>query len=159
MKYISIPTLIMGRHTTVQCRVCLKSFRSDKLKAHSKRHEGQSKYRMKTCTICQKTMIAGNLARHLKVHNNTAEEILQNMKSDQRIYQDIERTGVIVKEMMKNEDIEPMSLRREYQKALSIENLKKEHAFEALKPWQEQLLEKLEPSQRKIIWIIIIIII
>ena len=45
---------------------------------------------------------------------------MKNMKSDQIMFQDIERTGVLVKEMMKSENIDPLSLRREYQKALQL---------------------------------------
>ena len=62
---------IMGRNKHIQCKICLKSFRSDNLKSRQGRHESKSKYRMNNCSICQKTMIAGHLARHMKTHNNS----------------------------------------------------------------------------------------
>ena len=143
----------MGRNKFIQCEVCLKSMRSDNLKLHQKQHDQKSKYRMNTCTICEKTMIAGNLTRHMKVHNTSKKKILENIKSDQKCYDDVGHKGKIVKDLLDNEDIDIMSLRKEYQKALEVDSFRKEQQFENLKHWQEKLLNLMNPSQRQIIWV------
>ena len=145
----------MGRNKYIQCKICLRSLRSDNLKSHQKQHEQKSKYQMKikNCSICKKFIARKNLARHLKVHKNTTNEILQNIESDQKIYDNIGKTGTILKELIKDNDIDPMSLRKDYQKALDVDVSKKEYQHHALKPWQEQLLNLMKPSQREIIWI------
>ena len=143
----------MGRHRHIQCNICLKSFRSDNLKSHQRRHEHTTKRPMKACAICQKTMIAGHLTRHMKVHNNSKKEILEYIKSDQKCYDDIENKGKILKDLLDKEDINPLSLRSEHLKALEVNSLRKEEQFESLKPWQEQLLKLIRTSDREIIWV------
>ena len=143
----------MGRNKFIQCEVCLKSMRSDNLKLHRKQHGHQSKYRMKSCLICQKSMIAGNMIRHMKIHNDSKEEMLENIKADQKCYNDVGRKGQILKEVLDSEDIDPLSLRSEHIKALTVNSLRKEQQFGSLKPWQEQLLNLMETSQREIIWV------
>ena len=73
----------MGRNKYIPCEVCLQSFRSDKIRAHLKQHGVGSKYPMKTCPVCQKTMIARHLPRHQKVHKKLENDILRNIKADQ----------------------------------------------------------------------------
>ena len=145
----------MGRNKFVPCTICSKSLRSDKIKTHEERHRNQtkSKYLMKSCSICNKIMIVGNLARHSKVHSDSMMQILQNIKSDQKCYDDVGKTGQILKDLLSNEDIDPLSLRKDHVKALEVNSLRKERQFGSLKPWQEKLLNFMEPSQREIIWI------
>ena len=90
----------MGRNKHIQCKVCLKSFRSDKLKLHEEQHERKSKYQMKRCSICQKSMISWNLKRHMAVHNNSEKEFLENIISDQKCYEDLGNKGKIVKDLL-----------------------------------------------------------
>ena len=58
-----------------------------------------------------------------------------------------------MKDLLSNEDIDPLSLRKDHVKALEVNSLRKERQFGSLKPWQEKLLNFMEPSQREIIWI------
>ena len=143
----------MGRNKPTQCGLCSKTLRSDNLSRHLKVHGEREKYKTKTCGICQKTMKAGNFARHLKVHScSSSEQILEDMKSDQKLYEESEKTGLIVKELIKREDINPASLRNEYKNALKTNKIEEE-APGKLNKWQEELLPKLKPSQRHIIWV------
>ena len=144
----------MGRHRYIQCKICLKSFRSDKIKPREERHHAQkSKYQMKSCSICQKSMIAWHLSRHMKIHNNSEKEILENIKSDQKCYDDFGNKGKIVKGLLDKEDINPLSLRPDYLKALEVNNFGKEQQFGPLKPWQEKLQTLIETTDREIIWV------
>ena len=143
----------MGRHRYIQCKTCLKSFRSDTIKSHEERHKQKSKYQMKSCSICRKSMIAGNLSRHMKIHNNSKTKLLQNIKADQKCYDDIGNEGGILKDLMDKEDINPLSLRPDHLKALEVNNLRKEQQFGPLKPWQEKLKTLIEATDREIIWV------
>ena len=147
----------MGRNKFVSCTICSKSLRSDKIKLHEERHRKQhgkqTKYQMKHCSICKKSMIAGNLTRHIKVHNNSKKEILENIISDQKSYEDLGNKGKILKELMDKEDIDSLSLRKDHLKALEVNSLRKQQQFESLNPWQEKLLSFMEPSKREIIWV------
>lgn len=143
----------MGRNKNVMCEVCLKTFRSDKMKIHQAQHQRESKYKLKNCTICHKTMIAWHLPRHQKIHKQSASQIIENAKADQCIYDDARKTGQIVEDLMENEDIDPKSLRNEYVKALEINSLRMKVDYESLKLWQEKLLGLMEPTLREIIWV------
>ena len=103
----------MGRHKNVSCDICSKSMRSDKLKAHLNGHRKKDKYPMKQCSICHKMMITWNLHRHRKIHQPTAELILQNAKADQLEYDNMQQTGEILEDLLNKEDIDPKSLRKE----------------------------------------------
>ena len=76
----------MGRHKKVECRICLKTMRSDILERHMKKHvkksngieevgssgsgvcEKTGKHKQVGCKICLKTMRSDNLKRHMKTH-------------------------------------------------------------------------------------------
>ena len=138
----------------INCGICSKTLRSDKLKVHQARHGVSSKYPIKSCPICHKAMIAWNLQRHVKVHAKSKKHIYENIKADQLTYDDITQTGQIVNDVLVAEDINPNSLRKEYKNALEISSLKKEKKCETLKSWQEKVLDLMKPSEREIIWII-----
>lgn len=145
----------MGRNKNVCCDICFKSMRSDKLEAHLNQHyKKKNKYAMKRCLICHKTMIAWHIPRHKKTHKQSADQILENIRSDQCVYDSIRKTGQIVEELINNEDVDPKSLRKEYVKALEINSLQKRNDYESLKLWQEKLLGLMKPSQREIIWVV-----
>ena len=137
----------MGRNKYTWCNICSKNVRSDK------RHSHGEAYKMKSCSVCHKTMIAGNLCRHMKTHTKTKENILDNIKKDQEHFNQQQETGQVVEELLKNNDIDPRSLRREYSKALEIINVPVE-ITDTLRPWQQQLLEQINPSDRNIIWVV-----
>ena len=76
----------MGRHKKVECRICLKTMRSDTLQRHMKTHEkkqngieeaGSSvsgeydkvgEHKQVECKICLKTMRGDHIVRHMKTH-------------------------------------------------------------------------------------------
>ena len=107
----------MARNKYIRCLVCSKNVRSDKLHAH-----GETTYKMKSCLVCHKSMIFQNLSRHMKTHTKT-QNILDNLKKDQEHFNHVRETGQIVEELLKNKNIDPRSLRREYSKALEIINV------------------------------------
>ena len=79
----------MGRNMKVECRICLKTMRSDNLIRHMKKHEKKSngieeagssgsgvcekvgKHKQAECRICLKTMRSDTLKRHMKTHEKT----------------------------------------------------------------------------------------
>ena len=143
----------MGRNKFIQCQVCTKSVRSDKITTHRQQHDRKAKYPMKTCNTCGKLMIAWHLNRHKNVHTGSKNRILENVRDDQNAYDKIKMTGQLLKDFLTNEDIDPNSLRKEYAKALEISGEKNQNQFDSLKPWQEDLLKVMKPSERKIIWV------
>ena len=138
----------MGRNKYVWCNICSKNVRTDKHHSH-----GGKSYRQKSCSVCHKTMIAGHLSRHMKSHTKTKENILDNIKKDQEHFTKQQETGQVVDELLRNNNIDPRSLRREYSKALEIMNVPDKIA-DTLRPWQQQLLEQINPSDRNIIWVV-----
>ena len=146
----------MGRNKVIQCEVCMKSFRSDRIKTHREHHKKRAKYPMKRCTICKKNMIAWNLKRHEKVHSVSLKQIQDNMQHDQSAYDNMLRTREMLKGGLNDIDIDVKSLRKEYAKALEINSVRaRSHhdEFGSLKSWQTDLLKMLKPSQRNIIWV------
>ena len=89
----------------------------------------------------------------MKTHTKTKENILDNIKKDQEHFNQQQETGQVVEQLLKNNDIDPRSLRREYSKALEIINVPVE-ITDTLRPWQQQLLEQINPSDRNIIWVV-----
>ena len=97
----------MGRNMKVECRICLKTMRSDNLIRHMKKHEKKSngieevgssgsgvcenagKHKQVGCKICLKTMRSDHLIRHMKTHEKktngmdvVTEKIEYNSKID-----------------------------------------------------------------------------
>ena len=97
----------MGRNKKVECRICLKTMRSDILERHMKKHEKKSngideagssgsgvcenagKHKQVGCKICLKTMRSDHLIRHMKTHEKkqcsmdvVTEKIEYNSKID-----------------------------------------------------------------------------
>ena len=147
----------MGRNKYIQCKGCLKELRIDTLKRHSKVCKARTivKYSMKRCEICNKSMISWHLKRHLKIHRKDDKvDILKNVKEDQSKYEDKAKTGKILEEVIKAEEIEPKSLRKEYSEALNVYcDVRRERKIDSLKSWQSKLLENMKPSYREIIWV------
>merc|ERR1711895_3382 len=83
----------MGRNRKVECRICLKTMRSDILERHMKKHEKKSnrieeagssgsgvcekvgKHKQVGCRICLKTMRSDTLKRHMKTHEKKTNEM------------------------------------------------------------------------------------
>ena len=141
----------MGRNRTISCQNCSKQMRSDKVIAHRQICGRLAKYLTEKCRICQKIMIKSNISRHMKRHDN---HVFLTLKEDQSNYEKLAETGKIVQEHVEKENINPKSLRKEYILALNVHhNEDQEEKVIILKPWQTKLLELMEPSERKIIWI------
>jgi hypothetical protein len=87
----------------------------------------------------------------MKTH--ISKDILDNIRKDQEHFDQVRKTGQIVEELLKNSNIDPRSLRREYTKALEIMNVP-DKITDTLRPWQQNLLEDIKPSDRNIIWVI-----
>ncbi len=138
----------MGRNKYVCCKVCSKNVRSDKAHTHK-----ENKYRMKSCLVCHKSMITGHLSRHMKTHAKSKQNILDNINKDQERFNQQQETGQVVEELLKNNNIDPRSLRSEYSKALEIINVP-DKITDTLRPWQQKLLGDIKPSDRNIIWVV-----
>ena len=102
----------MGRNKQIRCHVCLKNFRSDKIKYYLERHESISKYPIKTCSMCKKSMIAWHLPRHNKVHNQSKKTILKNIKVDNINHEKIAKTCQILKGLLDGDMLEVLRLIR-----------------------------------------------
>ena len=66
-------------------------------------------------------MIAGNLARHLRVHaKQSHSRVVDAIKSDQIAYRNKIELGRFIEDYIKTEKINPDTLRREYRLALQM---------------------------------------
>ena len=83
----------MGRHKQVECRICLKTMRSDHLERHKEQHmkkmkaidesecsrsvlcDKGGKHKYVEYKICLKTMRSDNLVRHMKTHEKKTNGI------------------------------------------------------------------------------------
>ena len=117
-----------------------------------RKHES-SRYKMKACEICHRVIMSKNMARHMKLHNVDSVQIQKNMTLDQNMYQNERQIGDIVRKVMNEHNIEPQSLRTEYQKALKIDKPKTFPKEQSLRTWQKLLLDNLKPTNREIMWI------
>ena len=149
----------MGRNNYENCNACKKAIRSDKIKVHKK--SNCCSYNIKQCNICGKIMIAQNMSRHKRKHDRqnieSTQNIVKNIKDDQKKFEESKVIGKVVQDTIKNEVIDPTAVREEYTKAMELRfnncrvNLPSDCT---LKPWQKHLLLELEPSNRSVIWVI-----
>ena len=143
---------VMGRNKYIQCSVCSKNIRSDKMKFHM--HSKDVKYKKKTCPICKKLMILTNLERHLKIHAKQSKaEWINEIKTDQVKNKECLEKGLFITEYIKEQNIDANILRREYREAMKTK-LPTPQVEVILRPWQERLVEVMKPSEREIIWIV-----
>ena len=143
---------VMGRNKYIQCSVCSKNIRSDKMKFHM--HSKDVKYKKKTCPICKKLMILTNLERHMKIHAKQSKaEWINEIKTDQVKNKECLEKGLFITEYIKEQNIDANILRREYREAMKTK-LPTPQVEVILRPWQERLVEVMKPSEREIIWIV-----
>ena len=143
----------MGRQKYIQCSVCSKNIRSDKMKFH--RHErGDLQYKKKTCPTCKTSMKAGNLSRHMRKHDKQLHlDLIEELeRGKEKKKKDYER-GVFIKNSIRNGEIDPDILTEEHHKAMKTK-LPTPQVEVILRPWQERLVEVMKPSEREIIWIV-----
>ena len=144
----------MGRNKSINCLTCSKRIRSDKMKLHTHVKVQTRKYGMKICSICKKEMIAGNLARHLRIHaKQSHSRVVDAIKSDQIAYREKTEVGRFVEDYIKTEKINPDILRREYRLALQTK-IDSPVIDAPLRIWQEKLLSFIRPSEREIVWVV-----
>ena len=144
----------MGRNRFIRCRICSKNIRSDNMKLHTHVKVQVSKYTMKICPTCNKTMVYSNLVRHMRTHANVSHsKLIDAIKADQEKNKEEFENGVFIKEYIKREKIDPAILRREHQKVLKA-NSHSPPFDVVLKTWQERILKLIKPSERDIVWII-----
>ena len=141
----------MGRNKYITCPKCSKNIRSDNMKFH--KHNGTKNYVMKTCSVCQKVMIRGNMSRHMKTHNISTKAIKGEIEKSRKEFEQLKETGQIIKEVIKSNDIDTRVLSRSYADALEI-NSEIPKTLGVLRDWQQKLLEYLSPSEREVIWVI-----
>ena len=87
----------MARNKYIKCLICLKNIRSDHMKTHKHEESDKKKYPMKTCVVCEKTMIGKNLPRHMKIHNKKSKEMSKDILQYQEQYDKDKRDDEIVK--------------------------------------------------------------
>ena len=88
----------MGRNKYIQCTICSKNIRSDKMKCHT--HSKVEKI-TKTCVICNKKMKAGNIARHMRTHKESVKEIKNILKGDQQQLENESKVPPLLKRPLK----------------------------------------------------------
>ena len=149
-----VPRLDMGRNKYISCSICLKNIRSDKIRYHTHTKVQVKKYKMKICSICKKVLIAGNIARHLRVHaKKSHSQLVEIIKSDQKENKEKIEEGKFIEDYIKTEKIDPQTLRREHRQALQMK-VDPPVIDATLRIWQEKLLKYIKPSEREILWIV-----
>ena len=119
------------------------------MKSHT--HSKVNKY-TKECVICNKTIKAGNFARHMRTHKESVKEIMNVIKGDQQHLKKQKQSAPIIKSGIEADNIDPRSLRKEHIKALEL--IDEIPLLEyTLRPWQQKLFEYITPSNRGIIWV------
>ena len=165
--FLLLNFLDMGRNKKIKCGKCLESMRSDNVKRHSKVCRGRRNNRaeddglkrpIKQCDVCKKLMSTAHLARHKRKHKqDPLVDIRDVIKDDERKMQDSRQVGEALREEIQNKTIDLSSLRNEFLKAINLESTKVNNCIPdifTLRPWQEQLLPKLIPTDRLILWIV-----
>lgn len=143
----------MGRQKYIQCSVCSKNIRSDKIKFH-KHERGDLQYKKKTCPTCKTSMKAGNLSRHMRKHAKQLHlDLIEELRTDQMKSKENLEKGLFIKDYIQRTNIDPKMLRKEYQKVIKTK-VGESKVDLILKPWQEKLLELMKPSEREILWIV-----
>ena len=143
----------MGRNKYIKCKVCSKDIRSDKIKKHIHEEGIQKKYPMKGCSICKKIMIAGNISRHMKAHDLKSKEIITDILQSQKKFDDKKEASSLLKTVLEKQDIDIEAIPKNYSELLKI-NAKTHASNTSLRPWQQQLLGFLVPSEREVMWVV-----
>ena len=159
----------MGRQRKINCKICMRTMRSDNLKTHMKQHQNrgvneyeENKYR----TIAEEEREAGN--REEPDRNGTVDknnysgdddEILRKLllKSSKE-YDEKINLGARVYKILGENIINPESIPPLHKDALDLftkQNQSMDFKEVILKPWQEDLMKLIEiPTDRKVIWVV-----
>ena len=95
----------MDRHKYINCSICFKNIRSDKMKTH--KHSKVKTYATKDCSICNKSMISGHIARHMRTHNKSVKKILDIIKGDQQELEKKKESAPIIRAAIEADNIDP----------------------------------------------------
>ena len=142
----------MGKHRYIKCEICSKSIRSDWIKKHNHNNK-MRKYPTKNCVICKKTIIAKNLSRHIKTHDLKSKEIMTDIQKSQNKFDEMKETGSLIKKMLEKQDFDVEAIPKDYVEILKIKT-NASSCKTLLRPWQQQLMEVLVPSDREVIWVV-----
>ena len=143
----------MGRNRYIKCSTCFKSIRSDHVKTHKHEVSAKKKYPMKSCIICKKKMIGGNLIRHVKTHNKLSKEMLSDVLQYQRKYESEKCDGVVIKELIQKHGINWEALPKTLVKSIMMKD-STTSVDGNLRTWQSKLEKNIVPSEREIIWVV-----
>jgi hypothetical protein len=172
----------MGKHNQVECRICFKPMRSDVVKRHMKQHD-KVKVKIELQNnedTCKEPGLVGNVidkdtipCRNEDVSEKpiTYDVISQSstelysinvgalrkaiVKDEQEYKQKIE-IGREVYLFIDEAKILQESLSKERQAALDLYIKQKQRLDQdiTLKPWQEELMSYIKPTDREVIWVI-----
>ena len=136
----------VGKHKQAECRICLKTMRSDNLVRHMKTHE------KKQCSI-------DDVNEKIE-YNSTIDDIaLENkiMRCSNEYKRKLE-LGRKVKDILLKNDVATGCLEKGEMEALELfENRGQVKEIEAVewRPWQKELFKYVnEPTKRRIIWVV-----
>ena len=136
----------VGKHKQVECRICLKTMRSDNLVRHMKTHEKKQ---------CSMDVVTEKIEYNSKIDDIALENKIMNDANEYRRKLELGRK---VKEIALKNDIPAASLSKDNKEALELfENRGQEKEIEAVewRPWQMDILEYVNnPTKRRIIWIV-----
>ena len=142
----------MDRHKKVNCRICLKTMRSDNLKKHMKQHE--KKPPQKEVTPPQK-----EVTEKIEYQSTLDRVALENViVGDINEYKRKLELGREVKLIVQELNEPTVGLRKEHAEALEL--FEKHGQVKDVKPvewrpWQKGVLEYINnPTQRRIIWVV-----
>ena len=142
----------MGKHKKIECRICLKTMRSDNLKKHMQKHE--KKPPLKEVTPPQKE-VCEKIEYHSKVDKVALENKLVNNSNE--FMRKLE-LGRDIKEIIIKRSIMEASLSAEDREALEL--FEKHGQVKDVQPvewrhWQKGLLEYINnPTPRRVIWVV-----
>jgi hypothetical protein len=132
----------MGRQKKVECRICLKTMRSDTLKRHMKQHEKKP---------YQKVEIEYNFTPDYAAIGNLIDKDVSEYQRK------LELGGVINKHVLEK-NAPTAGLRREFAEALQLFNNRgqvKDVKLVEWRPWQKELLEHVNiQTARRVIWVV-----
>ena len=142
----------MGRHKQVNCRICLKTMRSDNLKKHMKQHE--KKPPQKEVTPPQK-----EVTEKIEYQSTLDRVALKNViVGDINEYKRKLELGREVKLIVQKLNEPTVGLRKEHAEALEL--FEKHGQVKDVKPvewrpWQYELKEYVNnPTDRRVIWVV-----
>ena len=154
----------MGRNKKVTCEECFRFMRSDTLKRHMKQHEDR---KSEACGVSlsssgswlntESDFSSDSTINSYEISSMEREKIINKLRKDNEEYKYKMERGKLLYEEVNQQGIQEESLCQEYKELLDIfrkqkKNIDIENVI--LRPWQESLLEYMNPSDREIIWVI-----